>query len=262
MTLLISKRHYLLSLLFTLALTGLLIYQGIDLQKGAPPLVQLNRENILFWGLIVVILQLWIALMLLIRHRNSISDLEKISRIGDIEQPQAKKILNRLGPLGLQLEKIMKEKNSLNVLQSRRITALNFLVGQLTEKNRQSIVITDNSGRILGINEQLEERLEKETKKRGWEHILEIRPDINLPEVFNHLEKTRAVWLQEGNSGLSCSPVNDKDQNLQFCIWNLEKSNIVKQMMGNLQESKPEKKTEDKKKRTPFTQWIKRKKEE
>ena len=224
---LITRKRLILSLLMILTSTGLLIFAGVRLRPGETPLIRMDRENLLFWGFVVLIFQGWIMTALFIRQRNLIGDLERIGRIGDLSNIQAVRILKKMGSLGEALKKIMADQNEIVKLRSERITALNTLIKMLCEDVDSPVVVTDVTGGVFSYSDRLLEKIGKEQEELSLLTIGDIRQDIPLAEVLSHLEKQRLPWNGPEGSGISCTPIFARDGTLHFCIWEMESVNIV-----------------------------------
>ncbi|MDA3849761.1 MAG: hypothetical protein PF447_00655 [Spirochaetaceae bacterium] len=239
--LVIPKKRLWISLFIILLSTVSILFIGINQQQGDELNLKIDVENLLFWGIITFLIQLWVGLSLLIKNKSIKGDLEKISHFDDITHPKVKKIFKGLGELGLGIEKILEEQNNLVVLRTNRIIALNSLIQMLCEDNKLSILITDITGAAVGISDSLYEKLQKETKENSWMNFAEIRPDINFSEVMTHLEKLKTPWSSDAYPGVLCTPVLDKLGTLHFCIWNLEKDQLTKHFKERRAENKPKK---------------------
>ncbi|MBB6481333.1 hypothetical protein [Spirochaeta isovalerica] len=210
-------------------LTAALTILAIELKEGSLMEIKLYRENILFWGIIALSLQIWLGLSLFFNHRNLINDVRRLSRIGDFSQPQARKILENLGPLGKEMERMMREQNNLVHLRSNRISALNNLVKLLGTNYAEPIIISDVKGDILSVSGNLSEKLKKNNPDTLFNNVLEIRPDIPLPEVLTFMVKQRKSWSSPDIAGVTCSPVLDSTGEIHFCLWELETSRFSSQ---------------------------------
>ncbi len=223
----VTRKRLLISLLLVLVSTLLLIIAGVKLSPGETPEIRLDRENLLFWGIVVLIFQAWIILSLFFRQRSLIADLERIGRIGDLTNIQARKILENMGSLGQALKKVMNEQNEIVRLRSERINALNTLVKMLCEDVDSPVVVTDVTGRVFTYSDKLIEKYGKEQEELSLSKITDIRQDIPLAEVLSHLEKQRLPWNGPEGSGVSCTPIFDKNGTLHFCIWELESVHML-----------------------------------
>lgn len=224
----ISRKRFVISLGSILLLTGFLVGIGMDLQQGDPVELKIDVENLLFWGIITLLLQFWIGLSLLARHKNLVNELNRIARIEDITLPHAEKIFNQMGTLGTGIRDLIIDRNRLLVMRSNRISALNALMKTLFSGYCDPIAVTDVAGAVLGISTVLEEKLLKERGGTTWENILQIKPDLNLAEIMTHMEKQRAPWGNPEENGIVCTPVFDKSNTLHFCIWEFESSRFTR----------------------------------
>jgi transcriptional regulator with PAS, ATPase and Fis domain len=161
-------------------------------------------------------------------HKSMVNNLKRISKIGDISHQYSQKILSKMGTLGKEIETMMIEQNHIVVLRSNRISALNTLVKLLCDGYSDSVIITDVKGEILSISNSFTENTKKEGNENTWKKLSDIRPDINLPDVLSHLEKQHLPWTNPEVKGVVCTPVFDKANMLNFCIWELETQHLNK----------------------------------
>ncbi|MBI9097847.1 MAG: hypothetical protein JEY91_05195 [Spirochaetaceae bacterium] len=224
----ITLKRFFISFSIILIITAFLIFLGMNLQEGELIQVRIDTQNILFWGIIAFLLQIGIAITLLFNNQSIINNLKRVSRIGDYSHIQARKILGKMGPLGQEIELMMQEQNNLVVLRSNRISALNNLVRMLCIGYSEPILITDVNGDILSISTTFSEKIKKEGSEISWKKLSDLRPDIPLTEVLNHLEKQKLPWSDPEIGGVTCTPVFDKMNALNFCIWELETSHFNK----------------------------------
>ncbi len=224
---LITRKRLALSLLLVLVSTGLLIFAGYRLSPGEASPIRMDRENLLFWGIVILIFQGWIMAALFFRQRKLIGDLERIGRIGDLSNIQAVRILKEMGSLGEALKKIMAEQNEIVNLRSERITALNTLIKMLCEDVDSPVVVTDVTGGVFTYSERLVEKIGKEQEELSLMTISDIREDIPLAEVLSHMEKQRLPWNGPEGTGISCTPIFARNGTLHFCIWEMESVNII-----------------------------------
>ncbi|MBN2655653.1 MAG: hypothetical protein JXR86_01230 [Spirochaetales bacterium] len=194
----IRTSRLIISISLMIVLTAALVLVAMEIKQGSPPEIKLYRENILFWGIIGLSLQIWLGLSLLLNHRGLINEVRRLARIGDFSQPQARKILEHLGPLGREMERMMREQNNLVHLRSNRIPALNNLVKLMGSNYSEPIIISDVNGDILSVSGNLSEKLKK-----------------NNPDI----------------SGVTCTPVTDMVGEIHFCLWEMETSRFTGQSL-------------------------------
>lgn len=224
----ITLKRFITSFIFILLITAFLVFLGMNLQDGEAVQLRIDTQNMFFWGIIAFLLQIGLAISLLLNHQNIINNLKRVSRIGDYSHIQSRKILGSMGPLGKEIELMMKEQNNLVILRSNRISALNNLVKMLCIGYSGPVLITDVNGDILSISSSFTDKIKKEGSELSWKRINDLRPDIPLTEVLNHLEKQKLPWSNPEFSGIICTPVFDKTNALNFCIWELETSQLNK----------------------------------
>jgi hypothetical protein len=226
--LVISLKRFIVSFLLIILTTGIIIYISITSQSGESLQLRIDTQNIFFWGIIAFLVQIWVGLSLIFSHKHMVNNLKKISKIGDISHKHAQRILSKMGSLGSEIETMMIEQNKLVVLRSNRISALNTLVKILCDGYTDPVIITDVRGSILSISNEFTEKIKKEGNDISWKQLGDVRPDINLPDVLSHLEKQHLPWSDPEVKGVVCTPVFDKVNMLNFCIWEFETQHINK----------------------------------
>jgi len=224
----VSFKRLIISLILILVSTLLLVAASLNLFSTLPLGESLEKQDILFWGIITFLFQCSVGFSILIGHRNIISDLNKLISNKDLNHPHSRKILGQLGALGQVINRMMKELNDLLVLRTDRISALNKVVRMLSEDSSDTILVSDTMGTILGASDILMEKLKM--KLSDFTKIYEIFPTIKLAEVLVALEKNRESWKDSTESGILCTPVFDKRGNLNLCLWEIESSGILQKL--------------------------------
>jgi hypothetical protein len=215
----ISLKRLVVSFILILILTAAIIFLGMDLQSGNPVELKIEVENLLFWGIVVLLLQLWIGLSVLLRHRKILSELGRIAKIEDVSQPHAEKIFHGLGRTGLAIQRLMLDQNNLLVMRSNRIAAHNSLLRLLLYGYSDPAVVTDVTGKVLAMSRPVEEKCRNSQGALGGQTILDFLPEINLKEVLVLMEKQRTFWQEPEKKGAVCTPVFGKEGALHFCLW-------------------------------------------
>ena len=215
----ISFKRLLISFFLILILTGVVIFLGMDLQTGPPLELKVDVENILYWGIVVILLQLWIGLSVILRHRKVLTELGRIAKIEDVSQPHAEKIFQGLGRTGLAIQRLMLDQNQLLVMRSHRIAAQNNLVRLLLEGYGEAAAVTDVTGKVLSMSRPLEEKCRNSQGTLAGQSILDFLPDINLKEILAVMEKQKTFWQESDKKGAVCTPVFDQEGVLHFCFW-------------------------------------------
>lgn len=215
----ISLKRLVVSFVLILILTAVIIALGMDLQSGTPVELKIDVENLLFWGIVVLLLQLWIGLTVLMKHRKVLSELGRIAKIEDVSQPHAEKIFDGLGRTGQAIQRLMLDQNKLLVMRSNRIAAHNSLMRLLLEGYGEAAAVTDVTGKVLAMSRPLEEKCRNSQGTLTGQTILDFLPDINLKEVLTLMEKQRTFWQEPEKKGAVCTPVFDKEGVMHFCLW-------------------------------------------
>lgn len=215
----LSLKRLVVSFILVLILTGVIIFLGMDLQSGTPVELKFDVENLLFWGIVVLLLQFWIGLSVLLRHRKVLTELGRIAKIEDVSQPHAEKIFKGLGRTGLAIQRLMLDQNRLLVMRSHRISAQNSLMRLLLEGYGEAAAVTDVTGKVLTMSRPLEEKCRSSQGTVSGQSILDFLPDINLKEVLAVMEKQKTFWQEPEKKGAVCTPVFDPEGVMHFCFW-------------------------------------------
>ncbi|QEN08619.1 hypothetical protein EXM22_11720 [Oceanispirochaeta crateris] len=227
----ISAKRLIISFLLILTSTVVLLMTSINLFSTTSLNLSLDKQEVLFWGIVIIIAQTIVAVMVFVGHQNLIANLNKIISYKDLNHPQSIKILKRLGNFGQILDKMLKELNDLLDLRMNRITASNKVMKLICEEYPTALVISDTLGTILGASNKMKEKanlpIKADTK------IMDLFPQIKLAEVLVSLEKNRTLWKDEENTGYVCTPVFDKGGHLNLCIWELETGHFIQKLSSN-----------------------------
>ena len=225
MLLLSSKKYILTSFIVTLS-TVFLGFVSININELDSVNFSIDSQNILFWGIVVFIIQLFVIVNLYRSHQKIVTDIRRIAKIGELSNPNVQNIISKLGPLGLELEVLIKSQNELVELRANRITSLNSLVSKLCIDSDKSILISDVNGKILHISNVLKHKIDDDEilKQKEVHDIYDIVPNILLDSVISHMELQKSFWVDEENKGLTAYPIFGKDNNLSFCLWEFDSS--------------------------------------
>jgi len=215
----ISLKRLAVSFVIMLLLTAVIIFLGMDFQSGTPVELKVEVENLLFWGIVVLLLQLWVGLSVLLRHRKVLTELGRLAKIEDVSQPHAEKIFNGLGRTGLAIQRLMLDQNRLLVMRANRIAAHNSLVHLLLEGYGEAAAVTDVTGKVLAMSRPLEEKCRASQGAVAGRTIMDFLPEVNLKEVLAVMEKQRTFWQEPEKKGAVCTPVFDPEGSLHFCLW-------------------------------------------
>ncbi len=227
----IRIKHYVITAFLLLSLTVFLVLKSVSLQGGGSLNLSLNKQNVLYWGILVILFQIILLFFLILKHKGILRDIEKIGELKDLDEPQVRKILNGMGAAGLALHDLLKELNELLILRTYRIQSLNQVLQILCEDSPDAILVSDAMGSVLGQSNKMKEKLSSHPKGAS-DNIKDFFPAMNLAEVLNAMEKTRAPWDDREDTGLHCSPVFDRKGSLQLCLWEAEGKHFVQKMIG------------------------------
>jgi hypothetical protein len=214
-----SKRRYVISLAMILIITLILVLISMELKE-----IKLEKENVLYWGIIALLSQFIIIVSLFRSHKNLIASIKKVTDINDLTHPHSRKLLSKMGDLGNEIEHMVNEQNIASQLRYNRISALNSLVRMLCVGYAEPVLITDVNGEILSMSDTFRKKINKNETEASLslKHLNDFRSDIPLTDVLNHLEKQKLPWTSPDITGVLCSPVFDKENVLNFCIWEFE----------------------------------------
>ncbi|MBI9107782.1 MAG: hypothetical protein JEZ04_13625 [Spirochaetales bacterium] len=220
----VSFKRLMISLLMIITVTLMLIVCGLAVNGGEFWYLKIEFQNFMFWGIIALIVQLWICGSLLLSHRKIMKTINRLSSFDDLNSMNAEKSFREMGELGEEIKTVLRKVNQLSVMRAERISALNNLVYLLCEGYSEPVIVTDVKGDIFTISDKFKGRIAKNGNSTVINNIIEIRPELKLSEVLGFIEKQRSAWNGPENSGLVCTPVFDKNSTVQFCIWEFETS--------------------------------------
>lgn len=220
----ISLKRLIINFLLILISFIIYIFTSINLFSEFPINLSIEKQEILFWGIIIIIFQSLIFLTVFIDHRRLILDLKKIISYKDLNHPHSIKIINQLGEIGTVINTMLSDFNQLLELRLNRITAFNKVLKTICEEYPEPIIITDNMGTILGVSNILCTKLNITITINSL--INEIFPDLKIASIMALLEKNRDIWKDESGTGLNCSPIFDRNANLNLCIWELDSNQL------------------------------------
>lgn len=235
--LLIPRKKLLISLIIFFLSTAFLAVVSMQLQRGDALQIRIDSQNVLFWGIVVLLVQILTALFLYGGHNTLAGNLNRLKRIGDLNHPHAKKILRDMGELGKGIEDMVLEQNQLISLKSGRITALNSLTKMLCSGYSELLAISDVKGDIFGISQVLTDSIRKEMPDNPLNHIYDLRSDLPLGEILNHLEAFKLPWSDAEYPGITCTPLFDSENKIHFCLWELETEKFRKNFKERLKET-------------------------
>ncbi|MDA3956563.1 hypothetical protein [Oceanispirochaeta sp.] len=221
----ISIKRLIFSFCVILCLTIILLFIGLNLFSIAPLNISFDKQEVLFWGIVILLVQFFIILSAFMGHRKLIADLNKIISYKDLNHPHSMRILDQLGQLGQVLKKMLKEQNDLLELRMNRISAANKVLSLLCEEYPAPVVISDTLGTILGVSDKMRDKIGFAMKSDS--KVSDFFPDMKMAEVMVSLEKNRTPWKAEGKSGYMCTPVFDKGGHLNLCVWELESGHLM-----------------------------------
>ncbi len=225
----IKVRNYVAAALLLILLTGFLLFLAVKLQGPEALDLSIDKQNILFWGIVVILIQIVILFGLILRHEKILKELEKIAELKELDQPHVQKILKRMGSVGSALYSLLKELNELLALRTYRIQSLNQVLKILCEDSPNAILVSDAMGSVLGQSRKMKEKLASHPKGQS-DNIKDFFPAMNLAEVLNAMEKTRGPWDDREGTGLYCTPVFDRTSSLQLCIWDAEGESLIQKI--------------------------------
>ncbi|MDC7236089.1 MAG: hypothetical protein PQJ58_22900 [Spirochaetales bacterium] len=227
----VSVKRLTLSIVLIALSFLLFLAVSIDLYSGTALAESLEKQQILFWGIVTFLFQTVVFLSLFIDQRKLVSDLRKIASYKDLNHPQSAKILDQLGETGTLIHSILNDFNRLLEMRLNRITAFNKVLKIVCEEYPEPLLITDTLGSVLGISDKLSGALSltmtSDTK------LNDIFPEMKLAEILGSLEKSREPWKDLEETGRICTPVFDTSGNLNLCIWEFETSHFSQKIGGS-----------------------------
>ncbi|MBF9016756.1 MULTISPECIES: hypothetical protein [unclassified Oceanispirochaeta] len=228
---LVKRKRLIISFLMILGSLVLFLLISIDSFSEAPLNISIEKQQVVYWGVVTILFQTLVFLSLFIDQRKLVSDLKKIASYKDLNHPQSAKILDQLDEIGQVIYSILNDFNKLLELRLNRITAFNKVLKIVCEEYPEPLLITDTMGSILGISQKLSDKLNLSIGSDL--KINDIFPDLKLAEILVFLEKNREIWRGETNSAEICTPIFDKNGNLNLCIWEFEATHISQKIISN-----------------------------
>lgn len=226
----ISKKRLIISLILIFSLMVILLMVSINASSTTPIDKSIEKQRILFWGIILVLIQIIISLSIFSGHRKLIDDLKKIINYKDLNHPQSIKIMKQLGTLGGVFNQMVRDQNNLLQLRMNRIYASSKVLKILCEDYPEALLISDTLGSLLGVSSILIKK--SGVPMRGDTKISDYFPEVKQGEVLTFLEKNREIWKNE-ELGILCTPIFDKSDQLNLCIWEMEKSHFLQKLSKN-----------------------------
>ncbi len=220
----VRLKRLVISLVIIILVTLLLVVSGLSINGGKSWSLDLELQNFFFWGLAALIIQVWVGVSLLLNHKKILKTIRRLTSFDEIHSANAEKAFREMGSLGEEIKKVLKHENQLSAMRSERISALNSLAGSLCEGYSEPVAVTDVNGVLFAISNKLKSRILKDNEGKLIGNILELRSDLKLSEILVFMEKQRASWKESEDSGIICTPVFDRNNSVQFCIWEFETS--------------------------------------
>lgn len=204
--------------------TSFLVFMSINIFGTESINISFSSQNILFWGIIVLIFQLFLFYNLYHSHKKVIKNIRKISEIGELSHPKVVKIISEMGKLGQELDNLLKNQNEIIELRASRISTLNILVKTLSSGYNRAILVTDINGKIFSISNLLKEKFEKEDRldELKTDIISQIIPTLPLKTIVYFIETEKKEWSDEKFKGIKCYPVLNTENSVTFCIWEFD----------------------------------------
>lgn len=227
----ISTKRIIFSILLISLSFLIFLMVSINLFSVDPFNISIEKQDIIFWGIVTFIFQMIVFLSLFIDQRKLVNDLNKIASYKDLNHPQSVKILDQLDEIGKVIFTILSDFNKLLELRLNRITAFNKVLKIVCEEYPEPLLITDTMGSILGMSEKLSTKLALSTNTEL--KLNDIFPEIKLAEILVSLEKNREIWKSDSESGVICTPIFDTSGNLNLCIWEFESSHFSQKIISN-----------------------------
>ena len=127
--------------------------------------------------------------------------------------------------MGEELKRILIRENQLSVMRADRISGQNNLITLLCDGYSDPIAVTDVNGGILTISGKLKTRLTKEIGRTDFSNIVELYPQLKIPEILGYIEKQRSSWKDAENSGIELHPdIRKKQHGPSFASGNWKTS--------------------------------------
>lgn len=213
----LSSKRLLITFFVIMCSTLLLLVLAINFRELKSTEFSIDSQNTLYWGIIIIILQLFTFLNLYRSHKKIIYNIRKISKIGELSHPIVKQILNGMGSLGSEIDVLLRTQNELIELRANRITALNNLISRLSFDYKYPMLITDVSGKILNYSNLIRDKIVIDSM-----NITDIILELPLESIIHSMESSKSIWQDDNFKGVSASPIFDRKNKVSYCLWELD----------------------------------------
>ncbi|TFG81045.1 MAG: hypothetical protein E4H20_10555 [Spirochaetales bacterium] len=164
-----------------------------------------DAEQILFYGLIITVLELGGFIALMVQGQRKRRELEKFSELVRYGGTISSERLGSFGPLGVQLDAILKELSDASDRKSVRIASLTGLLRAVMDLMERSLVVVELDGRVVAASRPVTEADAFSELKIGESRISEFLPEADLRVVLEEADRTHATV--ERKEHLSFIPV-------------------------------------------------------
>ncbi len=153
-------------------------------------------EHFLFMTLLALLLLITVFSMILLRSRSILNELDKLIELSKQGSASPDDYLKRLDILGEKILEINARLLNLNTMKSLKISSLSHTTNFLLAKIQLPLLITDITGQITKVSQQLLSDYQIDPKNIIGRYIDEIMDDINFALLTKDLKKVKNLPLK------------------------------------------------------------------
>lgn len=191
--------------------------------------LRLFSEQFLF---IAIVLSCALLILFGIAFYSSIrldKQLDKIIELNRVQDFSPERSMEKLGSMGKKITTLYQQLNTQNEKKTYKIGALTALTTFLVNNSDLPLVITDIGGTVLQINNTMVEKLSLSRADVIKKNIAVIFPEINVQNITFELVKYHAsIEKKSSNHTLTCYPIYNRENELSYIVYVLEKKAIYK----------------------------------
>lgn len=228
---LVGKKGLIFGFIISLAGTAFLGIWGYSLisdasEEGLPEAL-FSAERFLYISILLFLVILFVALRLFIKSGKVLREMDKLidySRMGSFTPGIG---LKKIGIIGEKIALLYSQLNLLNEKRALKISAMSELVEFLAANTDIPLAITDVAGKITEASKVFMDKTKTTRPELIGKPIEEIMPDLLVPEILLEIERRHTfVERSVSKDRLICYPVFDRNNNLSYLIFSLEKRQL------------------------------------
>jgi hypothetical protein len=193
---LLMKRGLLVFIL--LAGCALLLLVGVTghralIEKGSatPQQLKYYAENTVFVSLLAVFALLILISVAWRRSVRVYNELDKIAQLSRYGKYYTGDFVKKLGKLGVKIDRLFSELNTLNEMKSLRISSLSSLNRILLENIHLKLLVADIQGMVQSCSRKFVEEIAQVEDRVLKKNVSSLFQGLDFPEVTAELERNR-----------------------------------------------------------------------